>query len=102
LTGRTAALEIADPRRVVLAGLFALLLVLAQMLFAAHADDVADHAPQSCEYCLSASIAADPDDLIVEVSAPVKSFETVRSPVSAEIVVADALRAANPRGPPLL
>lgn len=101
MSGRTATLEIANPGRSRLLGLLALLLVAAQLLFAAHADDLADHAPQSCEYCLSASISSDPDDLVVELSAPQLSFAQVRSPVAAELVVASALRAANPRGPPL-
>lgn len=101
LRGRAATLQIADPGRLRLLGLLALLLVAAQLLFAAHADDLADHAPQSCEYCLSASISSDPDDLVFEIGAPALSFEFVRSLVAAERIFAAAPRAANPRGPPL-
>ncbi len=102
MKSRAIALEVADARRVTLAAMLAFVLLLAQALFAAHADDLSDHAPQTCEFCLSASIAADPNDLNVELSAPVESFDTARSPVAAEVVIAGALRAANPRGPPLL
>lgn len=89
-----------EPRRVRLVALFALLFVAAQILFAAHADDLSDHAPQSCEYCLAAAVADDPNDLVVELAAPLVSYARARQPVAAVLIVEGALRAANPRGPP--
>lgn len=81
-------------------GLMALLFVAAQLLFAIHSDDLTAHAPQSCEYCLAAAIADDPNDLVVEIPAPLVSFEKAEAPVAEEIVVASALQSSAPRAPP--
>lgn len=93
-------------RRLRLMGLLALVLVAAQLLFAAHAasapDDLIDHAPSSCEFCLAAAVSGDPDALVDDIAPPLVSFSSVRQPVAADIIVVGALRAANPRGPPLL
>lgn len=94
-----------DLRRMRLMGLLALLLAAAQLLYAAHAasspDDLADHSPSSCEFCLAGALSNDPGSLVVDIAAPRFSVSSVRQPVAAEIIVAGALRAANPRGPPL-
>lgn len=92
-------------RRLRLMGLLALVLVAAQLLFAAHAasgpEDLIDHAPSSCEFCLAAAVSGDPHALVGDLAPPPVSFSSVRRPVAAEIIVVGALRAANPRGPPL-
>lgn len=81
------------------------MLAAAQLLFAAHAgaasEDISDHATQTCEFCLAGAIAADPEDLAVRLTAPDLSFAAAARPVAAEILVAIALIAAPPRGPPL-
>lgn len=92
--------EGSDPRRVRFAAFFACLLVAAQLLFAAHADAFADHAPQSCEYCLAAAVAGDPNDLVVDLAPPAAVLADVARPAAIDFVVAQALRAASPRGPP--
>lgn len=89
-----------DQRRQRVMGLMALLFVAAQLLFAIHSDDLAAHAPQSCEYCLAAAISDDPNDLVVEIPAPLVSFDKAQAPVAQEIVIAGALRTSNPRAPP--
>lgn len=85
-------------------GLFAVLFVAAQVLFAAHAgaapDDLLDHSPTSCEFCLAGAVADDPAGRSVDVAAPVEILGAVKLPVAAEIVVQGALRGAQPRGPP--
>ena len=81
-------------------GLMALLFVAAQLLFSIHSDDLTAHAPQSCEYCLAAAISDDPNDLVVEIPAPLVSFEKAQAPVAREIIFVDAPRTSNPRAPP--
>lgn len=84
--------------------LFAVLFVAAQLLFAAHAgaspDDLLDHSPTTCEFCLAGAVADDPAGLSVEVAAPVEILGAVTRPVAAAIVASGALRGAQPRGPP--
>jgi hypothetical protein len=105
LNGRAILFAESQSRRLRLFGLLALLLVAAQLLFAAHVasapDDLIDHAPSSCEFCLAAAVSGDPDALVDDIAAQLVSFSSVRQPVAADIIVVVALRAANSRGPPL-
>ncbi|NWG92668.1 MAG: hypothetical protein HXY21_09200 [Parvularculaceae bacterium] len=84
--------------------LFAVLFVAAQLLFAAHAgaapDDLLDHSPTSCAFCLAGAVADDPSELSVAAAAPVAILGAARRPVAAEIVASGALGGAQPRGPP--
>lgn len=92
-------------RRFGLVALLVIVLAAAQLLFAAHAgaasDDISDHAKLTCEVCLSAAVSDDPQDLGVALAAPILSKWDASSPVAADIVVALALIAAHPRGPPV-
>lgn len=105
MNGRAILFAKSQSRRLRLFGLLALLLVAAQLMFAAHAasapDELIDHAPSSCEFCLAGAVSSDPGALVVDIAAPVVSVSSVRQPVGAEIIIAGALRAAHPRGPPL-
>lgn len=90
-----------NPARFRAAGLFALLFVAAQLLFAAHADSLYPHAPQSCEYCLAAAVSDDPNDLVTEIAGPVETVEPVRALAPEREIVARAPLVANSRAPPL-
>lgn len=101
MTSRVVAAHLGEAGKVRMIGLVALLFAAAQLLFAIHSDDLAKHAPQSCEFCLAAAVADDPNDLVFAVSAPPVSFEPALAPVTQRFIVARASLSANPRGPPL-
>lgn len=103
---QAVSIAIVEPHRFRLMAALVFLLAAAQLLFAAHAasnpDELADHTAQTCEVCLAGAISDDPHDLAVRLSAPIVSYAAVSRPVAADVVVADALIAASPRGPPLV
>lgn len=105
MTERAFSVEDYGVRRRRLTGLLALVFIVAQVLFAAHAgahpDPLFDHAAQTCEICLAGAVAGDPHDLISEYATPSAIFASVARPAGAAIVVANALLAASPRGPPV-
>jgi len=92
--------ELARSRRTFAAGFVAVLFVLAQILFAAHSEDFVAHAPQSCEYCLAAAVADDPNDLTIEITAPAISFLPFERMTIAVALVDLTPNSASPRGPP--
>jgi hypothetical protein len=98
------AAEAETPRRARFLALIAVLFAFAQFMFAAHAgataDELLDHAPQTCEFCLAGAVADDPHNLVFEVTAPAALFVGVASPVAGEFIVDGSFRAASPRGPP--
>ena len=105
MRGRTATLEIADPGRLRLLGLLALLLVAAQLLFAAHAaaksDFLLDHSPATCAVCIAGTASGDPELLVVSLAKPVAALCAAEAILAVERVLAFTVAAAPARAPPL-
>ncbi len=84
------------------AALLALVLVVAQIAFAAHAEIGKTHNTQTCAFCLSAPSAKDPNDSGPEFTAPQFVLAPDLHVERANIFETDGPLAAHPRGPPIL
>lgn len=83
----------------------ALVLIVAQALFASHAaagePERADHVKVECAACLAASIAPDPEGLRCNLAAPRLAMTAPETAIPAALLTEIAVRAASPRAPPL-
>lgn len=84
----------------------ALVVIVAQALFSAHAasgePERANHVKVECAVCLAASIAPDPLGLHPKLSAPSLSLIAPITAIPDALLTEIAVRAASPRAPPLV
>lgn len=82
----------------------ALLFMLAQTLFAAHAstsvEDLKGHSAAECAVCFAGGAGDDPANGLPAIKAPAARSEAVRTAIPAALLTEIAVRAASPRGPP--